>query len=806
MSNKYRNGLLHGVATIGLAIFSSPAANAQDAPKGQTATPTPAEVAATSPTSGDIVVTARKRRENLQDVPLTVTAITSQELTAATAQNLQDISFLTPGLVYNSSGAQANASLVIRGISDTSGGESSTQNVSVFLDGVYIANPSAIDLQVGGLERVEIVEGPVSGIYGRNAFTGAVNYVTQKPTDVFHFNVAETFGTDGKEQVDAGISGAIIPGILKARLAGTFDKFNGTYHDNVSGQNANGHNRKDFLANIMFTPTKNLVVNPGHDFFSPAATVTYAQNCALTTGNSYCGNLGENQIGPYIQKPDQSGANGLTRHVTHVHVDSRLTGSWGSLDALVGYNNIRTKSFGNYDGQEYGLLENLYNAAGMNIGTVYSPNKFGNQATEKDASVEVRYDSPSDRPLRFSVGGFYLNHHTTSQSIFSADLTNVPAGDHTISPGFDFTSGGQPVALTLTEQHTYDASGFVGLDYDIMPNLTVSTALRETSERQTQSQPAPYQGATFHSFTTNESITWKVTPHLTTYISGGNGSKAGGFNGASVSSGSDTYAPETDWDVEGGVKGSMLDGMLLFTGDIYHLNISNLQVIGPQPNSVALVVSNIGALKNNGVEMSATLTPGGGFSLSGGVAYSQPRFKGGSLDYNSGAFSTNDVGACALIASCASSRLIAATATTPAAVNLKGLRPPFESDLVFNTSAEYRQPLGFVHDVEWFVRADYRYESKQYNEVTNFAYYGPRNIFNVHLGLTGKRWTATAYVLNVLNDKTPVTEQANAVLDSDNSPLFPNRPSNVNGGGVSWIPTSVLPDGRTFAVRLAYNF
>ena len=166
--------------------------------------------AATAPeassTVTEVVVTARKRAENLQNVPLTVTAVTSVQLKAASATSLQDISFLTSGLVFSSNGAQANEDLVIRGISDTSGGEASATNVSVFLDGVYIANPSAVDLAVDGVERVEVVEGPVSGLYGRNAFSGAINYVTQKPTNTFHYNIAGTYGEYNKQQLDGGIS------------------------------------------------------------------------------------------------------------------------------------------------------------------------------------------------------------------------------------------------------------------------------------------------------------------------------------------------------------------------------------------------------------------------------------------------------------------------------------------------------------------------------------------------------------------------------------------------------------------------
>ena len=114
-------------------------------------------------------------------MPLAITAVTAQELTATGATSVEDITQLSPGVTYTSFGAEANAQVIIRGVSDTSGGYSTSQNVSTFLDGIYIKNPSAIDLSLGGVDRVEIVKGPVSTTYGRNAFMGAVNYVTTTP-------------------------------------------------------------------------------------------------------------------------------------------------------------------------------------------------------------------------------------------------------------------------------------------------------------------------------------------------------------------------------------------------------------------------------------------------------------------------------------------------------------------------------------------------------------------------------------------------------------------------------------------------
>jgi iron complex outermembrane receptor protein len=781
-------GLMFGAP--GIALAAAPDAASPDA--GATAL-------------GEVVVTARKKVENQQNVPLAVNVLSAQELADASISDLFEVSLQTPSLVYNSNGAQSNASPVIRGLSDTSGGEATSQNVSVFLDGIYIKDPSAFDLAIGGISRIEVVEGPVSGLYGRNAFTGAINYVTADATDKFHANVAETFGTSGKEQVEAGISGPIIPGILSGRIDGTYNSFNGTYKDNSTNQTAGGYDRKDVMASLLFTPTPNITVKPvfyyGADFFGPAPSVTYKQNCALGTSNSYCGSLDENQMGVFVAPPGETGASGNSRRVIHFHTDAKYSGDWGSVDLLGGLNVIHSDNIAEFDGTDTGTLYGLYPAGKNNpfagnptVGALHLKNYFGAQETEHDTSIEARYDSPQRYPIRISFGGFYLNGQSTLDNTFAIDGAGIPAGDvlNFIAQNYVTGNGHYDNALNYNASTTLDASGFGGAEWDILPNLTLATVIRYTSEKQeSHGLTGATLQATFNSVTSNESLTWKINPNLTAYLSAANGEKSGGFNGAAEGPADATFQPETDWDYEGGIKGSFFDHHLRLNADVFYTTLSQLQVIGPPstPGAIGLVVKNFGSVTDPGFEFTGEYSAGNGFKLSGGLTYTHPTFDSGSLDFNDGA-------ACALIPSCAGSRLV--TVAGNQAVKLNGLKPPFESDVVFNISPQYRHLL--MHDdIYWFIRADYRFESKQYNTVTNFAYYGPRNVFNIHLGVDGPKWSATAYVLNLLNDKTPVTNQFNGTLNGFDAPP-------IGVFGVNWIPISVLPDGRTFAVRLAYRF
>ncbi|MFN3592510.1 MAG: TonB-dependent receptor plug domain-containing protein, partial [Thermaurantiacus sp.] len=127
--------------------------------------------------SDEILVTARKREESLQDVPVAITAFTADEIKSARVESLADVAKLTPGLNFTPLFGAQNQLPIIRGAAQTFG----QLNVGVFLDGVYLSGKAAVDLELNDLERIEVVRGPQSALYGRNTFAGAINYVTRRP-------------------------------------------------------------------------------------------------------------------------------------------------------------------------------------------------------------------------------------------------------------------------------------------------------------------------------------------------------------------------------------------------------------------------------------------------------------------------------------------------------------------------------------------------------------------------------------------------------------------------------------------------
>jgi outer membrane receptor protein involved in Fe transport len=158
----------------------------------------------------EVVVTARKKEEDLQIIPLAIKAVSSEALEQRGISNLEDVANTTPGLTYAggaTSGYQSSAT--IRGLSQGFL-QDRTQNVAIFLDGIYLQRQSMANVGMIDMQRIEVVKGPQSALYGRNAFSGAINYVTKKPTEEFEGYVSTTQGSHGREDYQIRVSGPVI--------------------------------------------------------------------------------------------------------------------------------------------------------------------------------------------------------------------------------------------------------------------------------------------------------------------------------------------------------------------------------------------------------------------------------------------------------------------------------------------------------------------------------------------------------------------------------------------------------------------
>lgn len=222
MHNKFRSHLIRGgVLGVSLAMVA-PMASALD----------------------EIIVSARKREENLQTVPIAVSVLTADSIEKLNIASIADVSKFSSSVIFDQGFASQDTRITIRGLAPTRG----RQNVAVLVDGIDISS-QAIQTNGGGLllnprlfdiERIEVVKGPQNALYGRTAFAGAINYITRKPTSEFEGRVGTDIGDNGQLEVRGSLSGPLLGETLLGSINVASWEHDGFYKNSVTGQEVGG--------------------------------------------------------------------------------------------------------------------------------------------------------------------------------------------------------------------------------------------------------------------------------------------------------------------------------------------------------------------------------------------------------------------------------------------------------------------------------------------------------------------------------------------------------------------------------------
>ena len=225
-----------------------------------------------------VIVTARKREDLIQDVPLSVSAVTAAQIEEQALRDLQDISQATPGFVYeNYATAGLSTAAVIRGMGQTFT-IARIQNTAVFLDGIYLQRQSMINPGLLDMERVEIVKGPQNAQFGRNAFAGAVQYVTKRPPSEPAVNLVLGYGSGNRFDRRFEAGGPLVDGRFAARVFAAASNFDGHTDNNhpfadggPSGKNATdgmlgGWQDEAYSAAFRWTPNDRFTADVAYHY------------------------------------------------------------------------------------------------------------------------------------------------------------------------------------------------------------------------------------------------------------------------------------------------------------------------------------------------------------------------------------------------------------------------------------------------------------------------------------------------------------------------------------------------------------
>jgi iron complex outermembrane receptor protein len=818
MKPKTSRALLIGTIFSSCTFGLINAATAQTSSTSVSTSPTPIATQGLA----TITVVARKKTENLQKVPLTITAITSKTLKHAHVENLSDIAALTPGVTVSDIGAEVGTSITIRGVTDLTFGVG-VPDVATFLDGAYLRDPAAINVAAIPLADVEITKSPSSALYGRDAYSGVITYLAQRPSTKPKAEISETAGDYGKSELQGDISGPLIGDKVLGEVFGDFDTFNGTYKDKVSGATGGSYQKKDFGALLDINWASNISTHLdyyyGDDYFGNPAVEALTPNCgpasqpAIVDGKAvlassdslYCGRIKTNGTVQIDGNTGSSDNPGNVRRTFFISGNTQAVFDWGTLESLSAASQIDERAYQSFDPSSLGVLFPLvYNGTNtLNGNYAYEPAFYGAASNTGNVSQEFRYTSPQDQPIRYGAGtSFYSEtRHEFSSATFADG--NIPAGQQVYSPFGAYgindtatwgTSHGQPGQDYNEDIHTTDEeSGFADAAVDILPNLTASSEYRYTWSLQQFSviknqytqvlYPYSY-GDDIHAanqyFTSNEALRWTFLPNQMLYFAFANGIKPGGFNGASTVPADNSFGPESDLNFEGGAKTSLLGNRLQLDGAVYHIDTQNVQIYSPSsdPTNPATVIKNFGQTSNTGFEIDARALPMDGLTLTGGFNYNNPTFNAGTNDYA-------DTSYCALIASCVPRLKTLKNGLTY--IPIAGNSLPYSSQYTISAELEYDWLAADQYPA--YVRGDASYKSSQYTDPAELTSIGPSVTLDAFAGISKGRYTLEAYVKNITNDETPI-----------------DAPYNVQLSAFQNVPTVDLPEGRTFAFTVAAKF
>lgn len=774
------------IATIGGA------AHAQSAAK----TDLPVRSASVEPAQqGDIVVTARKKSEDILKTPIAISAFTSADLQARGIVSLTNLSDFTPGMkVVNTSSGRADRSfqqIVIRGFTPA---VATLPTTSIFIDGVPVSTATAVQ-NIEDPARVEVLKGPQSAYFGRQTFAGAVNVVTKDPTDHLSGSVGASVGTRDNHDIQLALSAPLLHDDLLGFRVTYRDWAKGGSYENagIPGQMLGDQSTKTATLALMLKPASNLTAKffgmlstnndgPNGTGLISAYNVTNGagktiladqSNCTLsgrnaTTGatvaNRYiCGTLPllatnqpsmnaalsptaqaflANPTGRLISPKDGVQRYGLRSRYYHLHlaVNWEIPDTGITLSSLTGYNNERKSELSDLDDTYDISSTNPSKAAGA---PTYFDYPYLVEYKNRDFSQEVRANYDNKGPFRASVGVSYLNAFFQSGGGGSTAVPVSVVSGATRSKTLGAFFG---LAYDLTSKLTLNVDGRYQIDdlnaYAKPGGLTLTSSAFAPAG--TYAEGSKVLERKYRNFMPRAILNYQITPRMLAYASYSKGINPGLFTSVFLSQPASTQAaaaaagfniavkPEKLDNYEIGLKGKLWDNRVRYALSAYYGIWSN------QINQLNLI-----EIVNN-----APITLSG-YANTGKVRMSG--IEGDVSIYPTHRLSLNLSGA---INDSHILKLQAPTVTALTGLtDFRGKQNPLTSKYSAAAGVEYDAPIKSDDDLEAFGRVDFTFKSGVFTDAANITRTPDMNQVDLHLGVRNKTILIEGYVSNLFNNK-----------------------------------------------------
>lgn len=819
MKNPKPHLLSASIATV--LLIAAPGASAQD-----TAGPTAEELDNAAHTLEAVTVTARGIAEPLQEMPLPITAISSDTIEKKGLDDVTDIAALTPSFSFRSGYGRGFDRPVIRGMSNIQG----EPNASFFIDGIYVEGDIS-SYGLDNIQRVEAIRGPQSAAFGRRTFSGAVNFITARPGAARGGKVTLGAGNYGHERLGVFYSGGNDDGTLGYDVSINKRGNDGIYRNEVSGdKDLGGTDSLSYMGAVAWSPTPDLEITARiskqetrDQHFAIARMGSENLNCYLPEFS------GEYMFGIYpvlesrrrgyycgdMPAPDSYGINTPELHAagyfagrksdllrTSLVVDYHIGNGW-NFTSTTAYN--ESDVYEGFD-QDY--------SADRGYGGAFET--FTNTRSA-DWSQDFRFSTDETLPVSGLFGAYYYTQN--GRPGWLGDLTGFTVGgptsvtpistdpqDETINKavyGMVNWRVNDRWTASLEGRYAWDEISQGGIDTRILtgypppdyaPVDTVYTRPYALSE-------------TFESFTPRATLRYQATDSVNVYGLVSKGTKPGGFNAdvqradlteegrdTLVVRGLETFDEEEAWNYELGLKSDWLDNTLRLNANVFWIDWTNQQLtetqVVPRLNDTMLATSfttNIGESRIRGLELEGQWAFAPAWLASFNYSYTDAEIINFISQNQADLFSD----------------AAAPTLDDPAA-NAAGNQLP--------RVPKHKATLGVLYEGMlangwgWTANVDSTYEGRRYVQVDNLASIAPSVRTNFRFALDiSEQLQVAAYVTNAFNDRAP--EDVQRGIDQEVIWYTPNVPPLTGTGFNHAVDFGITPSmPRMYGVEVTYRF
>jgi len=609
----------------------------------------------------EILVTARKTTENIQKIPVSVTALPATEIEDRDITSIEDLSALVPNLlVRESSSGYVSSVACMRGLCRTNTAISEDPMVGTYIDGVYVSKAIGSQFEANDLERIEVLRGPQGTLYGKNTLAGAISLVTKKPTGEFGGDFGLNAGNYNKRDIRAALDFPITSE-LAARVSLLSNQHDG-YTSNDLGEDLWAEDQKSGRIAIRWRPGDDWVVDYAYDKLKHrdvpgGSQVAYVSAPRFDSDGHLLDGLFDllySAVGEDLtayqtsERQDRISARGpnkknldLDAHTLTIRWD---LGSAGVLDDL------SLKSITGYRDQSTSFAFNL---------TPFIFESIGGATGLKTFSEEVQFQfSTMNNAIKGLVGLYYFSEKgheyeainydqlweqarkfesTTDSAAIFGDLRYAITSKIELSAGFRYTQEDRSADSFFTF-YTDTPHTTPGVLHDPRIHQYGSLVALDTRAQTYFGVPLPGYGLpaydtdiSFSNVSPRASVSYKMADDVMVFASYSRGFKSGGFNG--LSSSPVSWTPYKDVVVdsyETGIKSRFWEDRALLNLSAFYEDVSDMQVqvsrINPLTNTYESVVENAAAATITGLEMEAMVAPVEGLQLSATLGYQHPKY------------------------------------------------------------------------------------------------------------------------------------------------------------------------------------